>query len=1270
MPEDKCRPLDWDKVHNFVVEKSNAFLQGIGKGDVDWFLTDTNVKLEPLLMSSEKGSIDKPIEQESTVTKKPVSQTLLVTPPSPHLAVSNSNPNTTSKTKPSILPISEEQVHSNTYVDYAPRTNSCSSVPNRRSSVSSVASASSIGSASSAGTSGGGFFSKLKHKLHRNDSQTTSPVITPSSYGLERVHSPQSTRSRSSSVSNAMLDHTRPNPISRTSTGGSLVSPSPIFKPSYQADNGIPPFDLDTRGRKDGPSYDFDLLDPRLEEYVRFYRQPSYSRIDGRKGSLKADSSTRPEGCLVNGQPPNQKPSESAQPANKIGSLFRRMSATASLPLAETASNPLKISMDSTISLMSTASAEVLPQFKDLKEFKRVAFHSLTFLIDPPQQIPSRTPRKGNVEVLPSGVVRVNPLTESDKVAIEKSQKGLGGGLVVGGTGALGLIKKSEESELEEEVSDDETIIGKDRDGEKDTVIDKHAKLLGIDKPMLHHVARPGYTVPVKKMALDLMYTRCCHLREILPIPAIAKQIPKGSMAPLPLLQLRNPTPTMIEIQTFADFIRIAPIICISLDGVQLSLEQFKILLSAMCAKKQMEKLSLRNTPIDLEGWSLLCWFLSRNKVINKLDITQCPPLSVNLLKKKKKKTEKKPEDEAIVRMTSNKENRSDMDWALFTATIIARGGIEELILTGCCITDLSVFEVLMNQAVSLKTYKLGFAYNQISPQQLKVILESWVLSTLSRGLDLGYNDFLSPSFVNVFLELFKSPKFEEMLPKSRLGFLSFNATNLHFNQMFKEVNEKFLMALPNLKYLDMSNNPRLFGAPPLNDLIHKSANGTKASENGEDDTKPNESQEAISVYFCSKLPLFKSLLRLHLENNGLTTFSLKELFETVPYCKNLAYLSVVGNTFDIEAAASLIQGLENSKSLILVDGDFNQLPEVFKERIGLYTMRNMELFLKLQIHPAEKAVAPTVTPDTGGHDESITDKLNILLLQKKENKFDLNSPEVINFVTRVKRDRKNLKTAIEELLHLQWKNELSVDGKEALIKLLFIDSSLERGLKLIDGSLVDKDEAITSSDILHLHLAEDEKNNLKSMALQKVQNSDDEPALSLAPVGTGSLPVSRTQSLTNLTNLNKEEGSVLKLLHIPRLLNGGPDEDEMFEKLSTFSGEEIRRKLLDVNLGELDNVIDYLGKVRDNGHTLKEFFNQSHPDTNSDDSNILDEIRKKIDTLRETVPTNNDSEAAKDAESLADLGVEETPGESKEGTKEEDDILRTYDKLLNKFSR
>lgn len=1280
MSDDTSRPLDWDKLHNFVLEKSNAFLNGMGKNDVDWFLTDTNVKVEPQLKEQIDASKAELVSTTDDLKSQALSS-LLVTPPSPHLAVSNSNANSVNKTKPSILPISEEQVHHDPYVKYAPNT-PCASLSRRRSSVSSVASGGSSASTASLGSSGG-FLSKLKYKLHRTESQSSASSPTPQSLTAEMT-SPQAPKlSKSNSVSASGPGSSKegggPNSLNRANMSPSLAastSSSP-FKSDYRMNGGDGPLDTNPKeGTLPPKQADLDPGDPRLEEYIRFYKQ-SCNKGTGRRGSLRPENNIYPNSCITNNEPPPPKASEPPSTTGKIGSLFRRMSqSTAPSSTAPTSHHDsthisLKTSMDSTASLLSTAPTEVGSQFKDIKDFKRVAFHSLTFLIDPPQQIPSRTPRQGNVEVLPSGAIRVNPLTEADKAAIEKAQKGLGGGLVVGGTGALGLIK-SHTDDLDEGSSGDEQTPGNDKCGEEDTAIDKHAKLLAIDKPMLHHVAKPGYTVPVKKMALDLMYTRCCHLREILPIPAITKQIPKGSMAPLPLLQLRNPTPTMIEIQTFADFIRIAPIICISLDGVSLSYEQFKILLSAMCAKKQLEKLSLRNTPIDAAGWSLLCWFLSRNRVINRLDITQCPPLSVNVLKKKKKKPEKKGEEELMTRMTCNKENRSDMDWSLFTATLIARGGIEELILTGCCITDLVVFELLIKQAITLKTYKLGLAYNQITPSQLKVVVENWVLSSLSRGLDLGYNDMLSSAYLNVFLEISRTEKFMRMMPKSQLGFLSLNATNLHFDDQFKEVFDKLLVPLPNLKYLDMSNNPKLFGVHPLSISSSTLLKAPSIMEEKNDEESTNGlrskvslpaeggnvyTQEAINSYFCSKLPLFRTLVRLHLENCGLSTTSLKHIFETVPYCNRLAYLSVVGNTFDIEAASALLRGLENSRTLITVDGDFNQLPEIIKERIGLYTMRNMELYFKRHFSNDDGDGKEDIADGGDNQEESITEKLNQLLHMKNDEKFNLSSAEVANFVKRVQNDSKKLKAAIADLFHLQWKNKLSMDGKETLIRLLFLDSSLERGLKLIDSTLVEKDETMTSTDILNIQLAEDEKSKARSNALEKIIGEGTGPTTSLAPVGTMSMPTSRSQSLTNLNNLNKEEGSVLKLLNMHK------DNGKMFDKFSKLSGEEIRKKLLGVNLDQLDKVIDYLGDAREKGISLEELF-QSDQHSSYEDHNLVEEIRQKLEVLKDSVPGKKEDE-----ENNADDDGKEYFGsaESTEGTKEDEEEILNM--ILSKFN-
>ena len=57
-------------------------------------------------------------------------------------------------------------------------------------------------------------------------------------------------------------------------------------------------------------------------------------------------------------------------------------------------------------------------------------------------------------------------------------------------------------------------------------------------------------------VSLETIYTRCCHLREILPIPATLRQL-KNKTAPLEVLKMLNPKPTLIDVLSFSDFIAI-----------------------------------------------------------------------------------------------------------------------------------------------------------------------------------------------------------------------------------------------------------------------------------------------------------------------------------------------------------------------------------------------------------------------------------------------------------------------------------------------------------------------------------------------------------------------------------------------------------------------------------------------------------------------------------------------------------------------------------------
>ncbi|KAG2732449.1 hypothetical protein G9P44_004866 [Scheffersomyces stipitis] len=1287
---DSTSAFDLCKIRD-ILEKQASNLKGVQTSDVDWFLRDYSISAvgdrpddqkshssnskhrSNSTSASNASNVTETNSNASNIssndTKKTVSNNSL-SPVSSHLNtnISNTNGNNLHKTKPSIAPVQEENV----LPIVAPE-----SPVQRRDSTRRKSSVSSLGSTSS---SSGGFFSKLKVKLGHSSKDPPSPG---------------SHYTASSASSNGHVDKPAKQPVFKSNydmrmkkgtndTNVNVGSSSPSFGPSVPSAKMNGTAESSFELARSSPNVEMastdsfeESVDPRLEEYIKFYQQKDIRRssVASRRSSVASASSASTTAsipshpaisplpsALVNGYDNvtyNKNVAESEPPSttSKFSSFLRRKSTI-------THANGIDkniMAVDSTNSLCSATSTpapSVLDSdsnFKNLKPFKRVAFHSSTFLIDPPQQIPSRTPRKGNVEIIGT-TVKINPLTDEDKLAMEKSQMGQGGGIVVGGTGALGLIKKDkdeEDEEDEEEVNGEPGSPESPKDGlikndsisstEDEPAVDKKARALNIDKPMIHHQPAPaGYSIPVKKMALDLMYTRCCHLREILPIPAILKQIPKGSMAPLPVLQLRNPTPTMVEIQTFADFLRIAPVICVSLDGVSLSLEQFKILLAAMSAKKQLEKISLRNTPMDQEGWAMLCWFLSRNTVLNRLDITQCPSLSVNVLKKRKKRNSDAKKDEEVKRMTCNADNRSDMDWSLFVATLVARGGIEELILTGCCITDLDNFEKLMKLAVSKKTNRLGLAYNQLTPKHVKIVVDNWLFRDFARGLDLGYNDFSSIQMLKIFLDFKNEHKdFEELISKSMLAFLSLNSTNSMFNEYFKEVFESILLKLPNLKYLDFSNNQRLFGtfskSPSVDSNsgieLHSDNSSISSSTSSSSSKDLGLSESAITQYFTSKLPLFPKLIRLHLENINFSQSSLLSIAKVMPFCKNLGYFSLLGNRIELTAASALINALKNSKTLIALDCDNDNFPDLFKERIGLYCMRNMERLLY-----ASKSVDLDLN-DSGNENagESLTESMNKILSMKAKQKLDLTSPEVSKFIRRALKIRQELKATIDELLQLQLRNELDLEGKETLIRFIFIDSSIEKGLQLIDPSLTDVDNNILEQ---LANSAEDEKNLKKALFIQYDDQNLGVPKSNDIPPSISPLGMSRSTSRTNLSNLDRQEGSVLKL---SRLHDFHHQHEEGY--MGDVSGEDLRKKLRGVEFADLEKIISYLEELKNKGISLGKVYNMhgKNPHRQVPDVGDINEIKERLRALSIENQTNADAISKEEEDGIKTTSTDTT---------------------------
>ncbi|CDO94717.1 unnamed protein product [Kluyveromyces dobzhanskii CBS 2104] len=942
---------------------------------------------------------------------------------------------------------------------------------------------------------------KLKPVNSNGSSNSTVRVDTSTSNGS--FSNVNGGRTRSKSVSSALLRNAKKDRMAHDASSDALRVDTKFDPQPAGDERGIPIERVQTESQASNRD-----LDPRLEEFIRYYKEHGcndFSQQENRAGVETVAKKQKPtfsldstlvdvndnekahvdkRGRCIPPHPPRSRlppaikikhesaPSSPLQDPNhtplsgasKFGSFLKRVTSHTDDSFV---SNAKPSSASSSVSLLRDAddssiesfeggiNTSVVPGLENIKPLKRVAFSANTYFNDPPQQICSRNPRKGEVEVKPDGSVVIHRLTPEEKREIlEKSSCGI----VVGGTGQLKLMNQGEATttpdknegivlrqhaddshasqrrhielaaaeaaaearakdaplDLQRTVSNNEEEVGVNNNLEKVT-IDKPmtsrkkgssaslASMISSDSALLPSDDETDVLPPRNiKIPHDVVYTRCCHLREILPIPATMKQLRKGSTDPIPFLQLRNPKPSKVEVLSFSDFLSIAPVLCLSLDGISLSVEMLRILLSAITYKEKFEKLSLRNTPIDHEGWKVLSYFVSKCKSLTSLDVTMVPGLALNV-----QKPSKSSNNSTVTRMTCNMENRSDMNWSLLSAAVAASGGLEEMIVSGAHMNQLQLQNFI--DIAWTKTLRLGLAYNNLSFEQCES-LAKWMSNSKIQGVDIGYNDLsgkITP-FIAAVMEKTKKGK-------NVFKFLSLNSTNLSVPKGAKSENNDVLNMLnilcycDNLKFLDLSNNPGLF---------------------------PYGMRSIISV-----LPVFVSLLRLHLDYNNLSTTAVMQLAEVLPMCQRLNYISLLGIDLNIISASALAAAVKNSKTIITMDIDFTHIPDRIKEKISVYSMRNTQNELE-QINKSGSG---------NGHEKlkSLQEELGRLLTEDSSSRRDYDTL-VSNFFERIQSVRAKLQAATEELFKLRLDGELSTEGKETLIKFCFIDASFEKGLKLL----------------------------------------------------------------------------------------------------------------------------------------------------------------------------------------------------------------------------
>lgn len=660
----------------------------------------------------------------------------------------------------------------------------------------------------------------------------------------------------------------------------------------------------------------------------------------------------------------------------------------------------------------SRPAVSAVPRLKSVK-LCRVAFAIDELDKDPQQQIPSRNPHKGNV-LIPEDILAPIPrLSQGINLGDSGKSKSKASAYtdreLVLAADAQRRARVEAEKHAEEayraatriaaQVAQYRTTLGLHRQMPVDETEQVDAEIQGV--PPSSHIQSLEIDMPIHAHtknfqdehegsgSLESVYTRCCHLREILPIPATLKQL-KNKSRPLQVLKLLNPKPTLVDALSFSDFLNITPIIAVIFDNVTMTTEMLGHFLSALVGSRTLEKLLLRNVAIGEQGWLLLCAFILQNRSLRKLDISQ-----------QKIKPDTKP---GCI--------RSAMKWDIFIDAIVARGGIEELVINGCVLSD-EVFSNLINKALKLATYRLGIASVALNTKQAQVIAD-WILEPNNKccGVDVAFND-LSHGQLQPFIEAFSKGTVN-------LIFFSLHSTHLtDIDQVSDLLNA--LVHVSTLRFLDLSAMPDLF--------------------------------PEIVPHLSKFLPMYPSLRRLHLDMNELSERSLCAIGDILPKINTLCHVSLLGNrNLSHGASAALYNAIKTSPSIHTFDLDYELVSDVLAQKMAFYLMRNMGDTM----NEISAGVQPDEDEDLMFDGTLLMETAEKLLVENDKKTTNKDYSKIQSIVRKALFERTNaVRSDVHRLIALLFQKrnagELSTEGKERLLRFCLLDLSLEKLLPMFE---------------------------------------------------------------------------------------------------------------------------------------------------------------------------------------------------------------------------
>ncbi|KAI0521796.1 hypothetical protein F5B22DRAFT_594117 [Xylaria bambusicola] len=467
------------------------------------------------------------------------------------------------------------------------------------------------------------------------------------------------------------------------------------------------------------------------------------------------------------------------------------------------------------------------------------------------------------------------------------------------------------------------------------------------------------------------IYRRCCQLRESDILTKVTTQLPKSTEGCadgiVEKLDLTGYYLSLQDLVTLGDFLAVVPFREVCLENCDLTDEGVRVILAGLLAARKpnikhrkpttksdesipqggvVERLTLKNNKIGVDGWKHICLFIHMCRSIKCLDLSSLPfPTTIEPVK---------APHHHLGHHGHSVPASFDVSSLLSKCLTDRLAGPElellNLSATGMTSTQLKcIVDGLLKSGVS----RLGLSHINLDAVGAEHVA-TYLRSGQCEGIDLGGNNLRD------HLEMIASA----IANNEELWALSLANCNLDPASLNKLLPK--LSRLTNLKFFDLSHNHALFESEP----------------------------SAISL-LRRYLPNLDSLRRLHLADVSLSSEQVIALAEVLPEVKSLAHINILENpdlvrladarTEDMQEEAcalyaSLLAAVRVSKTLVKVDIDdpspeSGELVKALANRVVVYTMRNLQGVPDIRDSPTNDSAPklekyPDVLRHIVGHEE------------------------------------------------------------------------------------------------------------------------------------------------------------------------------------------------------------------------------------------------------------------------------------------------------------